>query len=214
MVGKTYGPEDAWPRHPHKDLNVQAQKARSLGWSAKRKNSHGGFVIVCPAKQCRVRFDSTPKNPTREARKADRTIRLCGHSSGHGDGLQGAIEALDKAERLICAADELLTAEEKFCEAALQNAETLIQGAIECEEKARAFLRGAGFEGTTEDRVEANASSIGDYAEKSLKVAREEMVPLYKDKPPHPNVAQAWNRYVELRERLERVRGKMGRQER
>lgn len=202
MASTVYGPRDQWPRHPQKDLNEQAQKARSLGWSAKPKESHGGFVLICPTGDCRVRIDSTPRNPTRKAKEVDRAIRHCSHSSTHRESLQEALEYLDKAERLIRAAEELLRAKQLFGKAIELELDTFVEGAIECEEKAGELLCAAG----ASDAGAADVPQISECAERPLESARQELRARYVDKPPHPEVDDAWKRYKGLRDRLRGVK--------
>ena len=198
MAKKRFGSEESWPRLPNKDLNAQAQRARSLGWTAESKESHGGFVITCPADQCKVRFDSTPKDPTRKAKQADRAIRLCSHSSGHQEALQEAIEALDQAERLIQAVEELLKAKDLERQALEEQAEVLLDEAVKHEQRARDLLCGI----DDADQPELSLTGILGRALTALKNARAAVSPRYKEKPPHPEIRAAWERYETLSWRL------------
>ena len=207
VASTVYGPRDQWPRHPQKDLNEQAQKARSLGWSAKPKESHGGFVLICPTGECRVRIDSTPRNPTRKAKEVDRAIRHCSHSSTHRESLQEALEYLGKAERLIRAAEELLRAKQLFGKAIELN--TSVDGAIECEDKAGELLRAAG----ASDAGAADVPQISECAERPLESARQELRARYVDKPPHPEVDDAWKRCKGLRDRLRELKKQVQKEE-
>ena len=198
MAKKRYGSEESWPRLANKDLNAQAQRARSLGWTAESKESHGGFVITCPGDQCKVRFDSTPKDPTRKAKQADRAIRLCSHSSGHRETLQKAIEALDRAERLIQAVEELLKANDLERQAVEEQAEVLLDEAVKHEQRARDILLRIYGADQPEMSIKRNLGR----ALTALKNARAAVGPKYKEKPPHPEIRAAWERYEALRCRL------------
>ena len=63
-------------------------------------------MIRCPAGECEVRFDSTPRNPTAKAKEARRIIQLCEHGAEHTDAVAAANEALDHAEMLIGAVEK------------------------------------------------------------------------------------------------------------
>lgn len=202
MVKKTYEAGDSWPSLAHKDLNAQAQRARSLGWTAETKESHGGFVITCPDGQCKVRFDSTPKNPARKAKEADRTIRRCSHAFEHREALQEAIEILDRSERLIQAAEQLLKAIDLEHQADVEQAETFIEQAIDHEQRARKLL----LQVDGVDQSKSSMVGITENASAALKSARDVISPRYKEKPPHPEIEEVWRRYRELRGRLDEVR--------
>lgn len=197
MARKTYRAGDRWPELEDKDCNEQAQRARSLGWTARSKESHGGFVIRCPAGECEVRFDSTPRNPTAKAKEARRIIQLCEHGAEHTDSVAAAHEALDRAEMLIGAV------EKQAASNALLNEErrALLDRAAKLENEALRILSVIEREGADGGDL-GDVSGIADRARGYLNRAREKIAPLRQSKPVRRDVEAAWQRYRSVRARL------------
>lgn len=200
----TFGPNDAWPTLNHKALRAEAKRARDLGWTARQKKSHGGFVITCPASECSVRFDSTPKIPEKEALVAKKRITSCPHSVQKQDALLRAQEKLEQAELLIRAVETQLVADELVEEAVSKEMEELLEQAAKHEEEARQCLEEAAKRSSDIKLAEP----LPDQADGHLRSAREEIAPLHENSPHQSEVEAAWQWFQALRDRLQDVRSR------
>lgn len=204
MARKNFGPGDKWPQLDDKDCNEQAQRARSLGWNARTKESHGGFVIRCPAGECEVRFDSSPRNPTAKAKQARGIIQFCEHAEEHTDAVAAANEALDRAEMLIGAAEKQSASHSLFNAALIEERKALLDRAVELEQEALQILHSI-------DRVDADGGELGNFsgvvrgAKSYLVRARSKLTPLRRQMPVRSDVEAAWQRYKSVRTRLNRL---------
>lgn len=201
MARKTYGAGDRWPELEDKDCNEQAQRARSLGWTARSKESHGGFVIRCPAGECEVRFDSTPRNPTAKAKEARRIIQLCEHGAKHTDAVAAANEALYHAEMLIGAVEKQAESNALLNAALNDERRALLDRAAKLENEALRILSVIEREGADGGDL-GDVSGIADRARGYLNRAREKIAPLRQSKPVRRDVEAAWQRYRSVRARL------------
>jgi hypothetical protein len=69
-------------RHPHKEIEAAVQHAEGLGWRVFVGGSHAWGFLYCPHEErdgCRLRVDSTPKNPEGHARRLLKQIDDCPH---------------------------------------------------------------------------------------------------------------------------------------
>lgn len=196
-----FGPNDAWPTLNHKALRAEAKRAKDLGWTARKKKSHGGFVITCPADECSVRFDSTPRIPEKEALVAKKRITSCPHAAQNQDALLRAEEKLDLAELLIRAVEIQLVADELVEEAVAEEMEELLDQASKHEEEARQYLE----EAAKSSADIRSGESLPDQADGQLREARDEIAPLHENLPHQSEVEATWQRYQELRCRLQDV---------
>lgn len=212
MTRRTFGPNDPWPTLSHKDLNAQAQAARSLGWSAAQKESHGGFRVTCPSGECSFRFDSTPRNPTTAARDAKRRIRRCSHSVKHTEKLQLAHDHLDAAERLIRAIESSAESHRQLDNALTEapgiskDSDTLLAEAAVLEHKVARLLE----ELLADTDLPPSVALADETAEFNLNQARSHVRPLRKSIPVPDPVNEAWDRYQILRKRLNHARETSG----
>lgn len=204
MTRRTFGPNDPWPALSHKDLNAQAQAARSLGWSAAQKESHGGFRVTCPSGECSFRFDSTPRNPTTAARNAKRRIRRCSHSVKHTQKLQLARDHLDAAERLIRAIESSAESHHQLDDALTaalgisKDSDALLAEAAHLEYKVASILE----ELLADTGLPPSVALADETAEFNLNQARSQVRPLRESNPIPAPVKEAWDRYQALRARL------------
>lgn len=203
MAKNVCGPTDRWPQLEDKDCNEQAKRARSLGWKAIPKRSHGGFVICCPGGKCEVRFDSSPKNPTAKAKEARDIILSCPHNGEHNDALAAATEAMEKAERLISAVEKRLESKTLWHRAMTSELIGLLERAAELEDEALGII--STFEDLGEDE-EDNESGWMDRSRRYLSNARDKLQPMRKQKPVRRDVSAAWKRYKQAKGRLDRVK--------
>lgn len=203
MARRVYGSGDKWPQLQDKDCNEQAKRARSLGWKAVEKRSHGGFVICCPAEACEVRFDSTPKDPTGKALEARDVILSCSHNDKHNGELEAATEALEKAERLISAVEKRLDARTMLDKAVSGALMDLLDRAEELENEALEII--SSFEDLDEDEAASESGWI-KRTRKYLSAARGKLQPMRRQQPVRRDVEEAWERYKEIKGRLERAR--------
>ena len=197
-----FGPNDAWPTLNHKALRAEAKRAKDLGWTARQKKSHGGFVATCPAGECSVRFDSTPKIPEKEALVAKKRITSCAHAAQNQGALLRARGKLDLAELIIRAVENQLTSDELVEEAVAEEMEELLDQAAKHEEEARQCLEEAAKSSSDIKSGEA----LPDQADGKLREAREEIAPLHENLPHQSEVEATWRRYQGLRCRLQDVR--------
>ena len=205
MARKVYGPKDKWPQLNHKDCNEQAKRASSYGWKAVDKRSHGGFVIYCPAGECEVRFDSTPKDPTGKALEARDVISSCPHNEKHNDALAAATEALEKAEQLISAVEKRLDSNALLNQAVVGELMGLLDRAEELENEALEII--SNFEDFGEGEAESESGWM-ERARKYLSEARGKLQPMRTQRPVRPDVKEAWGRYMEIKVRLERTKSR------
>lgn len=203
MARKVYEPTDRWPQLEDKDCNEQAKRARSLGWKAIQKRSHGGFIIRCPEEECEVRFDSSPGNPTGKAKEARDVILSCTHNLGHNDALAAATEALEKAEMLISAVEKRLTSNALLHRATASELLELLDRAAQLEDEALEII--SKFEGMGEDDANDEYGWM-DRTRRYLSHARDKLQPMRKQKPVRRDVEAAWKRYKQIKERLDRAK--------
>jgi hypothetical protein len=75
----------ARPRHQNKEIEAAVRWAESLGWRFIKGRGHVWGILLCPAALragCRVRVDSTPRDPENHANDLRRRIGRCPHQSG------------------------------------------------------------------------------------------------------------------------------------
>ena len=75
-------------RHPHKEIKAAIQHAEELGWRVSVGGSHAWGFLWCLHHErdgCRVRVNSTPKNPEAHARQLIRDIDNCPHQPEEDD---------------------------------------------------------------------------------------------------------------------------------
>lgn len=204
------GPEGKWPTHPQKDLNNVLVEARARGWSYKRGTSHGGGRVYCPAGECRVRIDSTPKSPTFVARNALREMRNCDHGKDPAPALFEAAHKMDQAEALIGGVEKFINYREQLedlegLEGSCMTAEEVteaIEAAAELEAEVSNLLGGV-------DGVDAQNGYHG--AEELLSVARSLALPLVGGPSRVDEASAAMSRHRQVKDRLQGVKNALKR---
>jgi hypothetical protein len=69
-------------RHPHKEIEAAVRHAEALGWRVTVGGSHAWGFLWCPHQArdgCRLRVNSTPKDPEAHARRLILEIDKCPH---------------------------------------------------------------------------------------------------------------------------------------
>ena len=72
------------PRHPNKEINAAVQYAVRRGWQLVLSQGHAWGRLFCPRRQrdgCKLSVWSTPRNPTRHAKKIRQAVNRCTHST-------------------------------------------------------------------------------------------------------------------------------------
>lgn len=131
-----YLPTDPWPEHSKTWFKEVFKKARAHGWCLETHTSHNTFTIYCPrppsdGERCELLIFSTGKGGDDVAQTHLLVIERCMHGSAAVDDLIQATELLDKAERLLDAAN---------CRLKVAAAEAVALDAIDADETEAAEL--------------------------------------------------------------------------
>ncbi|MCC6498495.1 MAG: hypothetical protein IT193_19790 [Propionibacteriaceae bacterium] len=102
-------PDASWASHPDSDWRKALTAARKAGWSFRKFSDHAFGEITCPAGTHSMKIYSTGRGTQNVARDTLKLVTVkCEHRSDLPGTLAGLHSRLDKAERLIVAAETLI----------------------------------------------------------------------------------------------------------
>lgn len=144
---KTYGPDDAWPKHTDDWWNEVLDAARTRGWSLARHSDHSWGSLNCPADECYIPpIFSTGKGAESVAKNLLKKVKRCPHAAAtQSQNVALVEEHLDAADTFILAAEHLLARDARRAEIEelLIEADTKVRSS---EEIAQAFDLAAWYE--------------------------------------------------------------------